>query len=101
MSDTVCKEAQAIRQEVYRVSRERLAAILAAPVENRAALVAAAKTDLLARRNVALSQLPAGGCQGVRCLAPFFDSVNVRMEASVRQPGQRQVTREFRLERRW
>ncbi len=101
MSDTVCKEAQVVRQEVFRVSRERLAAILSATSEDRAALVAKAKTELMAMRAVALRQLPQGGCQGARCLAPFYDSINARFEASATQPEQRLASRKSRLERRW
>jgi hypothetical protein len=88
MSDEFCKEAQPVRQEIYRVSRDHLAAILAAPPGERARLAKEAKTELLALRATALSRLPAGGCLGARCLAPLFEHLQARIDAAALPPEQ-------------
>jgi hypothetical protein len=88
MSDEFCKEAQPVRQEIYRVSRDRLAAILAASPGERARLAKEAKAELLALRATALSRLPAGGCHGARCLTPLFDHLQARIEATALPPEQ-------------
>jgi hypothetical protein len=88
MSDEFCREAQPVRQAIYRVSRDRLAVILAASPDERIGLVRAATTELLALRATALSRLPAGGCLGARCLAPLFDHLQARIDAAALPPEQ-------------
>src|SRR5690554_725110 len=88
MSDPFCKEAQPVRQELHRVSRDRLAAILAASPVERSRLVSEAKSELLALRAAATSRLPAGGCLGARCLTPLFENLQARIEAAALPPEQ-------------
>jgi hypothetical protein len=98
MSDAFCKESQPVRQELYRVSRDRLAVILAASPDERIGLVRAATTELLALRAAAMSRLPAGGCEGARCLTPLFDHLQARIEATALPPEQSAI-RQTRRER--
>jgi|SRR5581483_1211254 len=98
MSDAFCKESQPVRQELYRVGRDRLAAILAASPAERAGLVREATTELLSLRAAAMSRLPAGGCRGARCLAPLFQKLQARIEAAAPPPEQSAI-RQTRRER--
>lgn len=74
MPHDFCEPARVIRQEVHRVSRERMAAILSAAAADRPRLVAAAVDELLEIRAAGELRLPVGGCGGALCLTPYVEN---------------------------
>lgn len=84
MSDEFCKQVHPIRREVKRVSRELLRQLLAAEPAARAELAAQARVELSRLHNVALGQLPPGGCHGALCVAPMFEQADRQLAAIVK-----------------